>query len=166
MITIADQLIGEFIAAVNKRFGIPIPDGSIVQDAWPAPHKAKDLPAGVGAVYVFSLPDKTTSVLGSGRALKVGKVGPNSNPRFRYQHYKSGSAQSTLAGAIENNRLLWDVLGFNEALSESAGDWIRTFTDRQNFYVQESRRELIGPLEVYLKARLGPDFEGPLSSNL
>ena len=75
MITIADQLIGEFIAAVNKRFGIPIPDGSIVQDAWPAPHKAKDLPAGVGAVYVFSLPDKTTSVLGSGRVLKVGKVG-------------------------------------------------------------------------------------------
>ena len=97
---------------------------------------------------------------GAGRVLKVGKAGPKSNPRFRYQHYAAGSARSTLSGAIENNPLLWGYIGFSRG--EIVGDWIREKTDRDNFYFKDEK--LIGLFEVYAKARLGPVFEGSLSS--
>jgi hypothetical protein len=43
------------------------------------------------AVYCFFL---------DGRALKIGIAGPNSDARFRSQHYNLNSARSTLAGSI------------------------------------------------------------------
>ena len=129
-----------------------------------APHSPKDLPSGKAAVYVFSLPATCTAPAGPNRALKVGKAGPNSNNRFRYQHYKSGSANSTLAGAIENNPILLSYIGISR-FPDNLGNWIRENTDRDNFYVDGLRQDLLGFLEVYLKGRLGPIYEGSLSQN-
>jgi len=55
------------------------------------PHCARTLPRGKMGIYSFALND---------RFLKIGKAGSNSGPRFTYQHYKPGSAQSTLASSI------------------------------------------------------------------
>ena len=104
------QLIDEFITDLNAYVGVPIDPPQISHDTWVAPHQAKDLPIGSGAVYVFSLSSHTAAPAGAGRVIKVGKAGPTSNARFRYQHYAASSAMSTLAGAIKNNPLLWGYL--------------------------------------------------------
>ncbi len=123
----------------------------------------KGSPPRYGAVYIFTLVESPQAKAPPNRALKVGKAGPNSNARFKYQHYKSGSAKSTLAGAIENNPLLWSYIGF-PGVSVDVGEWIRNNTDRDNFYIAENKKEIIDFLEIYFKAILGPVFEGSLSS--
>jgi len=155
------RLIEDFIADLKTYRGILAESSRISHDEWPPPHKVKNLPAGSSAVYVFSLSSDTSASAGSGRVLKVGKVGPNSNNRFRYQHYKVGSAKSTLAGAIENNPLLWGYINFPGNMVE-IGVWIKENTVRNNFYFKDEC--LIGLFEVYVKANLGPAFEGSLSS--
>jgi hypothetical protein len=154
------KLINDFAADLKMYVGISADTSRILYDLWEAPHSAKDLPACAGAVYVFSLSPRNDARAGRDRVLKVGKAGPNSNARFRYQHYKAGSAMSTLAGAIQNNRLLWGYIGFFDD-SADVGEWIRQNTDRNNFYFQDDR--LIGYFEVYAKACLSPVFEGSLS---
>ena len=154
-------LIQRFVIDLNTYTGLKAAVSDISHDQWLAPHKAKDLTLNCGAVYVFSLNSLSESPAGPGRVIKVGKAGANSNARFRYQHYTAGSAMSTLAGAIENNPLIWGYIGY-PGKSVAVGDWIRENTDRDNFYI--SRPELIGAFEVYAKANLGPVFEGSLSS--
>ena len=163
MVEAPDRIIEDFCRALRGKCGVHADPGEIRHEYLPAPHVPGDLPSGLGAVYVFTLPGSSEASAGPHRALKVGKVGPNSNARFRYQHYKSGSARSTLAGAIENNPLLFGFLGI-DSLPVNIGDWIRKNTDRDNFFVNGNRRTLLSPLEVYMKARLGPVFEGSLSS--
>ena len=149
---------------LHEKCGIELPPNAISHDGSVAPHRTYDLPAGKGAVYVFTLPAGASAPAGPNRALKVGKAGPNSNARFRYQHYKSGTANSTLAGAIENNPILHSYIGLRET-PKDVGAWIKQSTDRDNFYVIGDRRDVLGMLEVFLKGRLGPVFEGSLSSN-
>src|SRR5437899_7050630 len=112
MLLAAPSLIEEFVSDLRANLGLVADRPGISHDTWKAPHQARDLPPGCGAVYVFSLSSTSRAPAGAGRVLKVGKAGPHSNPRFRYQHYAPGSARSTLAGAIENNPLLWDYIGF------------------------------------------------------
>jgi hypothetical protein len=158
------RLIEEFVVAIREKCGIELPWNAISHDGSVAPHRTHDLPARKGAVYVFTLPADATAPAGANRALKVGKAGPNSNARFRYQHYKSGTANSTLAGAIENNSILHRYIGLRET-PEDVGAWIKQNTDRDNFYVIGDRRDILAMLEVFLKGHLGPVFEGSLSSN-
>lgn len=161
MLPDAPSLIEEFVADIQAQSGMGVDVARISNDCWTAPHRAKNLVAGSGAVYVFSLSSNSRSPAGPGRVLKVGKAGANSNPRFRYQHYAPGSAMSTLAGAIVNNPLLWRYIGYSATVTDVAL-WIRENTDRDNFYFKDA--QLVSLFEVYLKARLGPAFEGSLSS--
>jgi hypothetical protein len=79
--------------------------------------------------------------------------------------YNDGrSANSTLAGAVENNRLLWGYLGVDPGTTDF-GEWLRRNTERDHFFVDGCRSSLVGPLEVYLKAVLGPVFEGSLKDH-
>lgn len=158
------QIIEDFVLAVQKACGKSIAPHEITHECLVAPHDSKNLPAGKGAVYVFTLSQSSKSVAGPNRALKVGKAGPNSNARFRYQHYRSGSAKSTLAGAIENNPILHSYIGLDRAPAD-IGAWIRQNTDRDNFYVDADRKDILSMLELYLKGRLGPVFEGSLSAS-
>ena len=161
MLPDAPKLIEEFVADIRDYLGVVADQSEISHDSWTAPHQPKDLPSGFGAVYVFSLSSGSCARAGAGRVLKVGKAGPNSNPRFRYQHYASGSAMSTLAGAIKNNPLLWGYIGY-PGMQTDVGTWIKENTDRDNFYFKDE--QLIGRFEVYAKGLLGPAFEGSLSS--
>ena len=128
-------------------------------------HDFPDLMPGKCAVYVFSLSRDNKSPAGPNRALKVGKVGPNSGPRFKYQHYKSGSANSTLTGAIENNRILWGYLGIEEG-NVDFGNWLKTNSDRDHFFLDGSQMEILSLLEVYTRGILGPIFEGSLKKHM
>ena len=164
MVEAPHRIIEDFCRALRKC-GECVNPSEIGHEYLAAPHTAGDLPSGRGAVYVFTLPVASTTPAGPNRALKVGKAGPNSNARFRYQHYKSGSAQSTLAAAIENNSLLFHFLGI-DSLPAEIGGWIRESTDRDNFFVNGNQPKILSFLEVYMKARLGPVFEGSLSSKI
>jgi hypothetical protein len=155
------ELIESFIKDAHSQLELSIDASAIAHESWRAPHQPKDLQPGCGAVYVFSLSNSSKAPASSHRVLKVGKASASSNPRFRYQHYAANSAQSTLAGAILNNPLLWNYVGYPGGPIE-VGKWIRDNTDRDNFYFKDS--QLIGLFEVYAKARLGPAFEGSLSS--
>ena len=115
----------------------------------PAPHRPTGLPLRHMAVYVFSY---------NGRTLKVGKAGPNSDARFRSQHYNPSSSASNLAASILKNpgpvaNAIVDV--------DSVGDWIRDNTDRVNFILDESVGiDVLTMLESFVQCRLQPAYEG------
>jgi hypothetical protein len=112
------------------------------------PHKAMSLPRGQIAVYSFFLND---------RALKVGKVGAHSGPRFTYQHY-NGSAMSTLSGSIILNQAKVNAVGLD---TKTAGDWIKANTDRIDILMPATFGvAVLSLLEAFLHVRWKPMFEG------
>ena len=128
-----------------------------------APHQPPSLRPGKAAVYVFSLSDSfgKGSPAGSHRVLKVGKASPNSNARFQYQHYSLGSSGSNLAKSLLSHPILWPYLGLDELSETDVAEWIKSNTDRDHFYLDAKVGDAcLGDLERYLRARLGPVFEG------
>jgi len=137
-------------------------------------HRVRDCSSGLhraglllplhGAVYVFSLTAThgARCEAGPGRALKVGMAGPNSNARFASQHYDRKRANSTLAGRLVDWTERWDELGIETLDDETAGDWIRSRTDRDHFFIPAAHRhDLLPALERFLHLELRPIFEGP-----
>jgi len=110
-----DKLVSEALSDFRRLTASTIPDG-IATEVWLRPHKPKGLPTGMMAVYTFFL---------NGQALKVGKAGPNSDARYRSQHYNPNSAGSTLARSILNSPAKAGATGVNEL---NIGDWIRQHT--------------------------------------
>jgi hypothetical protein len=116
----------------------------------PAPHKApSSLPPGI---YAFWLE-------GWGW-LKIGKAGPNSQPRWTSHHYR-GCAPSTVAGSlrldVEINAYFHLELLDTDALSE----WIKRHTCRANILMSAGLgNEVLSKLEDFLIKRLNPRYEG------
>ena len=81
----------ELIQKVSLTIGKGIDISSYCIQDLGVPHKPKGLPIGKMGVYTFSFNDSF---------LKIGKAGPNSNARFRSQHYNPKSANSTLAASL------------------------------------------------------------------
>lgn len=171
MLTNPETLLRNFLISLKARHGLVIERDEIVHEPYKAPvdKKRLKLPSGMGAVYVFSLSEGSTAPAGPNRVLKVGKVGPNSLPRFRYQHYKEGSANSTLAGSIKFSKVLWEYIGLSGNVDSTIDfeSWLIENTDRDHFFMGASEIFLgsrkfypLGLLEVYLKGILGPVFEG------
>lgn len=154
-----DKLIDDFIDSFNRHSNIRIQRVIISHNLLEAPHMPLSLPKGKCAVYVFSLTANSRYLAGPNRVLKVGKVGAKSAPRFQYQHYKRGSANSTLAGAIESNKILWDYIGIEHNITDF-GEWLKNNTDRDHFFVDGQHYDIASRLEIYLKGVLGPVFEG------
>jgi hypothetical protein len=152
-------LISEFRSVIT---GLGLVCGDIQHEAQPAPHRPHRLPEGKCALYVFSLSQEygERCPAGTGRVLKVGKAGPNSNARFQSHHYELGRAPSTLAGTLVASTVLWHYLGITELGSEQVADWIRASTDRDNFYFDSKDNDVLGQYEKYVRARLGPVLEG------
>lgn len=115
----------------------------------PAPHRQPGLPGGKMAIYAF---------WGDGGWLKVGKVGPNSDARYRSQHYAPGRARSSLAQSLLNDadcsaRCLIDVA--------SCADWIKANTHRCNILLPATEpKSLLSLFEAFLLHRLKPRYEG------
>ncbi len=111
-----------------------------------APHRPTGLPPG------------TMAVSHRGKALKVGKAGPNSDARYRSQHYNPKSARSTLAASILKDG---SPVGEPQIDIDSVGNWIRQNTDRTNFILQaHSGIEVLTLLEAYVQCILKPAYEG------
>lgn len=91
-------LIAEFSAAVGE-LGLDGWPCGLRGEVLPAPHRQPALPPGSGAVHAFALSARATSAAGVGMVLKVGRAGPNSDARFRSQHYTT-SGRSTLAKSL------------------------------------------------------------------
>jgi hypothetical protein len=155
-----NALIQEFLDELPRGQALSVP---IKPDHWAAPHQAKGLPFGKGAIYVFSLSTSAGACCPAGphRVLKVGMAGPKSDARFRSQHYKPGRARSTLAGRLVDTTARWHYLGITTLNDQQTEGWIKQHTDRDNFYVDV--RDCIAFLrrfEMFLIRRLDPLFEG------
>jgi hypothetical protein len=115
----------------------------------PAPHKPPGLPGGKMAVYAF---------WGDGGWLKIGKVGPNSDARYRSQHYAPERARSSLAQSLLN-----DVDCSARCLIDAASctEWIKANTHRCNILLPATEpKSLLSLLEAFLHHRLKPRYEG------
>lgn len=127
---------------------------SITAEFLPKPHKPTGLPSGKMAVYAFFL---------NGQALKVGKVGANSDARFRSQHYNPKSAGSNLARSILANSEKIGAAGVSDLI---VGDWIKQHTDRVNLFAPASLGDpMMSLLEAFLHVRWKPIFEGRSGDN-
>ena len=155
------SIITDFLQATSW----PVPrsgPGAITHERQAAPHEPHRLPDGKCAVYVFSLSTSYGSrcPAGANRALKVGRVGPNSSPRFQYQHYKPRSAGSNLSRSLLRAQSRWPYLGISVLNEAQVEHWIKENVDRDHFYLEGERTDLCAELERYIRARLGPVFEG------
>jgi hypothetical protein len=132
---------------VARLGGTPLADADLVVEFLRAPHRPPGLPFGRMAVYAF---------WGDGAWLKIGIAGPNSDARYRSQHYNAGSAPSTLAGSL----VKFPPAGQAFTLT-TPGEWIKARTHRMNILMPASQpRELVSLLEAFLHLRLRPRFEG------
>ena len=130
--------------------GIPLSADDLSVESLRAPHNPPSrLPVGKAAVYVFCH---------EGRALKIGKAGPNSEARYTSQHYSPRAAKSTLAASILKHGTEIGVHGMTEP---AVGGWIRANTDRYNFLLDSNYAiRLLTLLESFLQCKLDPVFEG------
>ena len=135
---------------VAEIAGHPISEDAIAIDTLRAPHMPPPrLQAGKMAVYVFAFGQTV---------LKVGKVGQKSSARFTSQHYRAGSAPSTLAASVRRHSV---AIGALDLVEGQEGEWIKKNTDRTNFVLDATHGPaLLTLLEAFLQCRLKPQFEG------
>ena len=171
MLTEPKKLITDFSITLKQRYRLNFDPGDITHELCKAPVKISELnpKTNKGAIYVFSLTERSKAPAGPNRVLKVGKVGPKNTYRFRGQHYKLGSANSTLHKSIRSLKILWDYIGIGEGSSRQIDfeQWLIDHTDRDNFFMPDivlkttsHNIELLGTFEYYLRGILGPVFEG------
>jgi hypothetical protein len=154
MLSNPQGLLHDFVE-VAALSGFEIQPTAVLHEVLPAPHQPPSLPKGKQAVYVFSLAGHGAPVL------KVGKVGPRSNARFMSQHYNPNSSQSNLAKSLLKHPETWQRLGITTLDENSVGDWLKTHTARDHFYLDAKQSNfLLNLLEAFLHGRLRPLFEG------
>jgi hypothetical protein len=154
MLSNPQGLLHDFVQ-VAALSGFDIGPTAILHEVLSAPHQPSSLPKGKQAVYVFSL------VAPGAVVLKVGKVGPRSNARFLSQHYNPNSSQSNLAKSLLRHPEYWDQLCITTLDEDTVGDWLKTHTDRDHFYLEAKQSKLLlNLLEAFLHGRLRPLFEG------
>ena len=141
-----EEAIQKFIEAIALA-GIQVPREKIKICSL-SPHEPTNLPRGKMAVYCFRLGD---------HVLKIGKVGRNSNARFRTQHYIPKSSKSNLAKS-----LLADETGPCPNLNEeNIGAWMKEKLDRTDILLDgDLSIEVLTFLESFLQCCYSPKYEG------
>lgn len=146
--TIVSDALNRFHDAVNAA-GLPVSRDAIEVKLHPAPHERPKLPEEKMAVYAFFL---------GGVCLKCGKVGPNSNPRFNYQHYNPDSAGSTLAASLLGGDTIVPV---EYADKDRVGQWMQAKLDRVSLLLPATLSpSILSYLEAFLHVVWNPRFEG------
>ena len=138
--------------------------------------RPEELKNGEVAVYIFKYKDKY---------LKIGKVGENSNNRFRYQHYNPNSCNSNLALQLLKDKdgkkfkapnkelkeirdkLLKDFIAKEDQVSkeirEEISEWIFKNTTRTNIYFNLSNNKnkylILSLFEIALQCYFNPIYE-------
>ncbi len=146
------DLIRDFIQ-VSMIAGTPISENQIRHEVITPPHNGLTLPSKNSVIYVFSLSSNPALVL------KVGKAGPKSGARFVSQHYLPGSCTSNVAKSVCVERHTWELLGISSINEETVGAWLRAYTDRDHFFIEQGSL-VLNLLECFLQCRLKPLFEG------
>jgi hypothetical protein len=131
--------------------GVIVNTNQIEIDDWDCPHKPESLPKGKMAVYTFFYED---------RCLKLGKVGPNSSPRYQSQHYFPEKSRSNLAKSVLSDKVFLENLP-DSINTDTIGDWLKRKTRRINMLFDES----LGPFvlnfaEAFLQVYFKPKYEG------
>ena len=112
------------------------------------PHHPSGLPKGKFGIYSFRFADEF---------LKIGKVGQNSDARFRSQHYVPKSSQSNLAKSVLNDS---DFDRFN-LTENNIGDWIKQNVRRIDFIIDASLGVFVlNLIEAFLHLYFQPKYEG------
>ena len=122
----------------------------------PKGNHSLSLKKGYMAVYTFALGDKW---------LKVGQVSKNSNPRYKYDHYKTykgiRSDASTLARSLIDDPNMVSKYSLDES---TIGDWIENNCDRYDVWIDSSRfsnpKIVLNFVEGLLQYNLNPRYEG------
>ena len=160
MLLDAKSLMIDF-AQVAAISGLSVSEADIAHESLLAPHKSPKLPKGRCAVYVFSLSDRSSAEARSRVViLKVGKAGPNTKARFEHQHYGVHRAPSTLAKSLVKASDKWASLGIDDLTEENVGEWLKSHTDRDHFFLDCGHEPVLDHLEMFLRAKLHPIFEG------
>jgi hypothetical protein len=148
-------------ARVASIGGLSVSETDIAHETLLAPHKSPKLPQGKCAVYVFSLSRRASAEAGSQVVvLKVGKAGPNTKARFEHQHYGVHRAPSTLAKSLVRSSDKWASLGIDSLTEENVDEWLKSNTDRDHFFLDCVNEPFLDHLEMFLRAKLHPIFEG------
>jgi hypothetical protein len=142
-----ENAIPKFIEAISLA-GVTMSRSEIdVQDR-ACPHIPVQLPDGKMAVYIFRLGDA---------ALKIGKVGPNSNTRFHTQHYIPKSSQSNLAKSLlaDDSGPCWKMQ------EEEIGTWMKQKLHRTDLLLDKDLKiGVLNFLESFLQCLYAPKYEG------
>jgi hypothetical protein len=157
-----ERLLAEMVATALNDFAeeVRIAGGEydvnkVIIDIRVKPHRPSGLPLGKIAIYCFFL---------DGQALKIGLVGPNSDARYRSQHYNENSVSSNVARSIRKHP---SKIGVDPAifLAISVGDWIKTHTDRINILLPARYgKTMLSRLETFLHMRWKPVYEGSVAA--
>ena len=147
------------VSQVSKLAHVSLRPADIRTEILPSPHKPPSkLPSGTQAVYAFLLPQT--------HCLKVGKAGPNSDPRFTTQHY-GFNASSTLANSVIDDpgrvKTLLPLEKQGEidwlVASLAIGEWLKKNTGRLHLFFPKSfGRNHLALIEGLVACRLKPLF--------
>ncbi|MNO42702.1 hypothetical protein D3C76_328990 [compost metagenome] len=141
------ELKAKMIEAIRLA-GVMIEDSQLELVDRGIPHKPAGLPAGKMGIYTFIYQEQF---------LKVGKAGPNSDARFRSQHYKPMGSQSNLAKSILNDG---EFSHLNISM-ETVGEWIKYNTRRIDLFIDASLGIFVlNFIEAFLHLRFQPKYEG------
>ena len=94
------------------------------------------------------------------RALRVGKATSTARLTQNYIHYPTGLG---LPSKLATYRVMWPMLNLvnlGPTLGTNWEAWINDNLDRDQFEVPTGNDAALGWLEKYVRARLGPVFEG------
>lgn len=138
----------EKIMMVIKMAGANISESQLQIIDRGIPHQPSGLPKGNLGIYSFEYANEF---------LKIGKVGQNSDARFRSQHYIPKSSQSNLAKSILNDTD-FDKFNLTEA---TIGEWIKHNVRRIDFIIDASLGVFVlNLIEAFLHLQLKPKYEG------
>lgn len=141
------EAIDSFFEALRLA-GINMDKAQISIDDLGCPHAPKGLPPGKMAIYAFQK---------DGQYLKIGKAGPNSDARFRSQHYNPKSAKSNLAKSLLDD----PDMAINKLDEIKIAAWIKNNIRRVDILIDaDTNIFVLNFLEVFLHCRFKPKYEG------
>jgi hypothetical protein len=144
LITEIDRAVAEAIRQSEK----PVDGVRYIIVDKPAPHNPDTLPSSKMGICMF---------WHKGAALKIGRAGPKSNPRFLSQHYNPNSSRSNLAASILLDRSM-KHLGITEV---NVGDWIKNNCRRIDIlFDKDLGIPIIKQIKKALIEKYNPRYEG------
>ena len=137
-----------FSESARTFAGLQVPVSVLEYEVLPPPHRPGRFRPGKRAVIAFYWPPAK-------RFLFVGLAGPNSEPRFKSQHYRLTSTRSGLAHKIVARQRELGLKGLTPA---TVGPWMKANLARINIFLPGEMEDAAKLLRDYLVERWNPVF--------